>query len=90
MLNRLISREALFSSALSVSACFEHSLTQGPRINEIGLSLKVNRLQSRSISILREEVDRFALKTPAPLEDFVWAGVNLLDVIAHLETLEIF
>ncbi|KAF4952917.1 hypothetical protein FSARC_12538 [Fusarium sarcochroum] len=90
MLNRLISREALFTSALSVSACFEHSLSQGPRINEIGLSSKVNRLQIRSISILREEVDRFALMTPAPLEDFVWAGVNLLDVIAHLETLEIF
>ncbi|KAF9771421.1 hypothetical protein IL306_010940 [Fusarium sp. DS 682] len=27
---------------------------------------------------------------PLPLEDFVWAGIHLLDVIAHLETLEIF
>ncbi|KAF4456271.1 hypothetical protein F53441_1565 [Fusarium austroafricanum] len=90
MLDRLISRDALFSSALSVSACFEHSLTQGPSINEIGLSPKVSRLQNRSISILREEVDRFALMKSSPLEDFVWTGVHLLDVIAHLETLEIF
>ncbi|KAF4333460.1 Zn2 Cys6 DNA-binding [Fusarium beomiforme] len=90
MLNRLIRKDALFSSALSVSACFEHSLTQPPSMNEIGLSPKVGRLQSRSISILREEVDRFALMNPMPLDDFIWTGVHILDVIAHLETLEIF
>nr|RBQ88034.1 hypothetical protein FVER53263_13579 [Fusarium verticillioides] len=90
MLNRLISRNDLFSSALSVSACFEHSLTQRATVNEIGLSSKVSRLQSRSISILREEVERFSHMKPLPLEDFVWAGIHLVDVIAHLETLEIF
>ncbi|KAF4944750.1 hypothetical protein FGADI_12470 [Fusarium gaditjirri] len=90
MLNRLISRHDLFSSALSVSACFEHSLTQRASVNEIGLSPKVSRLQSRFILILREEVERFSLMKPLPVEDFVWAGVHLLDVIAHLETLEIF
>ncbi|EXL90547.1 fungal-specific transcription factor domain-containing protein [Fusarium oxysporum II5] len=90
MLNRLISKDDLFSSALSISACFEHSLTQRATVNEIGLSPKVSRLQSRSISILREEVERFSLMKPLPVEDFVWAGVHLLDVIAHLETLEIF
>ncbi|PNP76767.1 hypothetical protein FNYG_09870 [Fusarium nygamai] len=90
ILNRLISRNDLFCSALSVSACFEHSLTQRATVNEIGLSPKVSRLQSRSISILREEVERFSLMKPLPLEDFVWAGIHLVDVIAHLETLEIF
>ncbi|KAG5749689.1 hypothetical protein H9Q70_007634 [Fusarium xylarioides] len=90
MLNRLISRNDLFSSALSVSACFEHSLTQRASVNEIGLSPKVSRLQSRSISILREEVERFSHMKPLPVEDFVWAGIQLVDVIAHLETLEIF
>ncbi|RKK36120.1 hypothetical protein BFJ67_g12969 [Fusarium oxysporum f. sp. cepae] len=90
MLNRLISKDDLFSSALSISACFEHSLTQRATVNEIGLSPKVSRLQSRSISILREEVERFSLMKPLPVEDFVWAGVHLLDVIAHLETLETF
>ncbi|KAF4493518.1 Zn2 Cys6 DNA-binding [Fusarium agapanthi] len=90
MLNRIISRDDLFSSALSVSACFEHSLTQRASVNEIGLSPKVSRLQSRSISILREDVERFSLMNPLPVEDFVWAGIHLVDVIAHLETLEIF
>ncbi|EXK78806.1 hypothetical protein FOQG_16535 [Fusarium oxysporum f. sp. raphani 54005] len=90
MLNRLISRDDLFSSALSVSACFEHLLTQRANMNEIELSPKAGRLQNRSISILREEVNRFGLMNPVPVEDFVWAGVHLLDVIAHLETLEIF
>ncbi|KAF5648675.1 Zn2 Cys6 DNA-binding protein [Fusarium sp. NRRL 52700] len=90
MLNRIISRDDLFSSALSVSACFEHSLTQRASVNEIGLSPKVSRLQSRSISILREKVERFSLMGPLPVEDFVWAGIHLVDVIAHLETLEIF
>ncbi|KAF5718293.1 Zn2 Cys6 DNA-binding protein [Fusarium mundagurra] len=90
MLNRLIGRNDLFSSALSVSACFEHSLTQRATVNEIGLSPKVSRLQGRSISILREEVERFSVMKPLPVEDFVWAGIHLVDVIAHLETLEIF
>ncbi|KAF5556952.1 Zn2 Cys6 DNA-binding protein [Fusarium mexicanum] len=90
MLNRIISRDDLFSSALSVSACFEHSLTQRASVNEIGLCPKVSRLQSRSISILRGEVDRFSLMNPLPVEDFVWAGFHLVDVIAQLETLEIF
>ncbi|KAF5251089.1 hypothetical protein FANTH_3851 [Fusarium anthophilum] len=90
MLNRIISRDDLFSSALSVSACFEHSLTQRASVNEIGLCPKVSRLQSRSIAILRGEVDRFSLMNPLPVEDFVWAGFHLVDVIAHLETLEIF
>ncbi|KAF5656111.1 Zn2 Cys6 DNA-binding protein [Fusarium circinatum] len=90
MLNRIISRDDLFSSALSVSACFEHSLTQRASVNEIGLCLKVSRLQSRSIAILWGEVDRFSLMNPLLVEDFVWAGFHLVDVIAHLETLEIF
>ncbi|KAF5560462.1 Zn2 Cys6 DNA-binding protein [Fusarium napiforme] len=90
MLNRLISRNDLFSSALSVSACFEHSLTQRATVNEIGLAPKVSKLQSRSISILREEVEHFSHMKPLPIEDFVWAGIHLVDVIAHLETLEIF
>ncbi|KAF5667406.1 C6 transcription factor [Fusarium denticulatum] len=90
MLNRIISRVDLFSSALSVSACFEHSLTQRASVNEIGLCPKVSRLQSRSISILREEVERFSLMSPLPVENFVWAGIHLVDVIAQLENLEIF
>ncbi|KLO78787.1 C6 zink-finger protein PRO1A [Fusarium fujikuroi] len=90
MLNRLINRDGLFSSALSVSACFEHSLTQKASVDEIGLSPKVSRLQNRSISMLRKEVERFSLMAPLPVEDFVWAGIHLVDIIAHLETLEIF
>ncbi|KAF5639803.1 C6 transcription factor [Fusarium sp. NRRL 25303] len=76
--------------SLSVSACFEHSLTQKASVDEIGLSPKVSRLQSRSISMLRKEVERFSFMAPLPVEDFVWAGIHLVDIIAHLETLEIF
>ncbi|SCO19148.1 related to C6 zink-finger protein PRO1A [Fusarium fujikuroi] len=59
-------------------------------VDEIGLSPKVSRLQSRSISMLRKEVERFSLMAPLPVEDFVWAGIHLVDIIAHLEALEIF
>lgn len=90
MLERLVRTEALYCSSLSISACFEHSLTQMPTINQIGLSSTVRRLQSRSLAKLRAEVDRFSLMKATPVEDFVWAAVQLLDVIALLETLEIF
>lgn len=90
MLERLVGTEALYCSSLSISACFEHSLTQKPTINQIGLSSTVRRLQSRSIAKLRADVDQFSLMKATPSEDFVWAAVQLLDVIAHLETLEIF
>lgn len=90
MLGRLVGSEALYCSSLSISACFEHSLTQKPTINQIGLSSTVQRLQNRSIGKLRADVDRFSLMKTVPSEDFVWAAVQLLDVIAHLETLEIF
>lgn len=90
MLERLVRTESLYNSSLSISACFEHSLTQKPTINEIGLSSTVRRLQSRSISMLRSDVDRFSVMNTTPVEDFVWAAIQLLDVITHLETLEIF
>lgn len=90
MLERLVRTEALYCASLSISACFEHSLTQKPTINQIGLSSTVQRLQSRSLAKLRADVDRFSLMEATPLEDFIWAAVQLLDVIAHLETLEIF
>ena len=90
MLQRLLGAESVYYSALSISACFEHSLTQRPKVDEIGISPTVRRLQNESICRLRDEVDRFAAMDTAPVEDFVWAGVQVLDVIAHLETLEIF
>ncbi|MCJ1307014.1 hypothetical protein MMC25_000659 [Agyrium rufum] len=90
MLDRLVSNEALHSSALSVSACFDHSLTQPPRINEIGMCSKVRHLQSRAVRHLQSEIDKFVMMECPPLEDFIWTGMQLLDVVSHLETLEIF
>ncbi|KAJ2978089.1 hypothetical protein NQ176_g4013 [Zarea fungicola] len=90
MLERLVRTDALYSASLSISACFECSLTQKPSINQIGLSSTVQRLQNRTIGKLRADVDRFSVMKTVPVEDFVWAAVQLLDVIAHLETLEIF
>ncbi|KAH8812219.1 fungal-specific transcription factor domain-containing protein [Xylogone sp. PMI_703] len=90
MLNRLVSKQALYCSALSISACFDYSLTQPPSINDIGICPKVKLLQSRALRELQNEIDKFALMESTPVEDFVWAGVQLLDVVIHLETLEIF
>lgn len=90
MLDRLVNKRSLYCSALSVSACFDHSLTQPPSVNDIGICSKVRDLQSRTIYDLRAEIDEFASMKSTPLEDFVWAGIQLLDVITHLLTLEIF
>jgi hypothetical protein len=90
MLERLVSRQALYYSALSVSACFETSLTQSPSINDIGMCSRVTRLQSRAIRELQAQLDEFVSMKMLPIEEFVWAGIQLLDVVSHLETLEIF
>jgi hypothetical protein len=90
MLERLVSRQSLYCSALSISACFDYSLTQPPSINDIGICPKVRRLQSRAICELQTQIDEFASMKRTPVEDFIWAGIELLDVVTHLETLEIF
>jgi C6 transcription factor Pro1 len=90
MLERLVSKQALYCSTLSISACFETSLTQPPSINDIGICSKVRRLQSRAIFELQKQIDEFVMMKTTPVEDFVWAGIQLLDVVTQLETLEIF
>ncbi|MCJ1476742.1 hypothetical protein MMC13_005411 [Lambiella insularis] len=90
MLTRLISKPALHFSALSISACFDYSLSQPPRINDIGICPKVRGLQSRAVRELQVEIDRFASMERSPVEELVWAGAQMLDVIIHLQTLEIF
>ncbi|KAF2654747.1 hypothetical protein K491DRAFT_716868 [Lophiostoma macrostomum CBS 122681] len=90
MLERLVSRQALYCSALSVSACFETSLTQSPSINDIGICSRVRRLQGRAIRELQAQLDEFVSMKTLPIDEFVWAGIQLLDVVSHLETLEIF
>ena len=90
MLDRLISQQALYCSALSISACFDYSLTQPPTINNIGICPKVRGLQSRAVRELQIEIDKFVAMASTPVEEFIWTGVQLLDVITNLETLEIF
>lgn len=90
MLDRLVSKEALYYSALSIGACFDRSLTQPPKINDIGICPKVRNLQSKAVQILHAEIDNFAAMENTPVEDLVWAGIQILDVVTHLETLEIF
>ncbi|PVH98918.1 hypothetical protein DM02DRAFT_719118 [Periconia macrospinosa] len=89
MLERLVSKEALFYSALSISACFEKSLRQPPKIDDIGISPKVRNLQSKSICELQTLIDEFALMKITPVEEFIWTGIQILDVVIHLEMLEI-
>ena len=90
MLNRLTSKKALYDSALSVSACFDYSLTQPPSINDIGICPQVRSLQSSAVRELKIEIDEFVSMESTPLEDFIWTAVQLLDVVINLETLEIF
>jgi C6 transcription factor Pro1 len=90
MLNRLVGRKALYCSALSISACFDHSLTQPPTINEIGICSRVRQLQNRAVQQLQIDIDKFVSMQPTPLDNFILNGLDLLDVIVHLETLEIF
>ena len=90
MLNRLSSSRPLYNSALSISACFETSLTQPPSIDNIGLCPKVSVLQSMAVRGLKAEIDKFILMEATPLERFLWTGIQMLDVITNLQTLEIF
>ena len=90
MVNRLVKSKALHSSALSISACFDFSLTQPPSINNIGICPKVRYLQSNAVRELQAEIDKFVLMETTPLEDFILTGVHLLDVVSNLGTLEIF
>ena len=90
MLNRLIGSKPLYDSALSISACFDTSLTQPPSIDNIGLCPKVSVLQSMAVRGLKNEIDKFVLMESTHLEEFIWTGIQLLDVITNLQTLEIF
>ena len=90
MLNRLVSSEALYSSALSISACFDCSLTQPPSINNIGICPQVRSLQSKAVRELQIEIDKFVSMQTTPLDDFILTAVQLLDVVTNLEMLEIF
>ena len=90
MLNRLISSRPLYDSALSISACFDNSLTRPPTIDNIGICPQVIRLQGMAVRGLKSEVDKFVLMESTPLEDFIWTAMQLLNVIANLQTLEIF
>lgn len=90
MLNRLVSSEALYNSALSVSACFDCSLTQPPSINNIGICPQVRSLQSKAVRELQIGIDKFVSMQTTPLDDFILTAVQLLDVVTNLEMLEIF
>ena len=90
MFDRLVSNKALYNSALSISASFDHSLTQPLAINDIGICPKVRSLQSTAVRELQNEVERFVSMESTPLEAFIRTGIQLLDVISNLEALEIF
>ena len=90
MLNRLVSSSPLHISALSISACFDRSLTQAPSINNIGVCPKVRSLQTKAVQELQIEIDKFVSMESTPLGNFIWTAIQLLDVVMNLETLEIF
>ncbi|KAI1611788.1 hypothetical protein EDD36DRAFT_266872 [Exophiala viscosa] len=90
LLNPLVSDSALYSAAMSVSACFDHSLTELPKIDEIGICPKVKRLQSTAIHQLQNRLHAFTTERNLSLQEFLFTGIHLLDVVLNLINLEIF
>lgn len=90
LLGRLVGDESLYHASLSVSACFDHSLTQPPKIDSIGICPKVRCLQNIAIHELQARIHAFVTEEKLSLQDFVCTGIKLLDVILSLITLEIF
>ena len=90
LLNRVIGNEALYRSALSVSACFEHSLTQPPRNDEIGICERVRSLQSAAVRELHAAITRYITVRELPIHELIWGGIRLLDAILGLLNLECF
>lgn len=90
LLTYLTTDKAVYSAALSVSACFEHSLTQTPRLNEIGICPQVRDLQSVAVRELRNRIDDFAATEISEIEDCICRGVRMLDVVLQLINLEVF
>ena len=90
LLTRLVGDEALYHATLSVSACFDHSLTQPLKIDGIGICPKVRSLQNMAIRELQTRIHAFVTDERASLKDFVSTGIQLLDVILNLITLEVF
>lgn len=90
LLNRIVNDRALFYAALSVSACFEYSLTQSTTINEIGIRPRVRYLQSASVARLRDEVGAYTASGNKSSQELVFEGVRLVDVVLNLLNLETF
>lgn len=90
LLSRLVGDEALYNTALSVSACFDHSLTQPPKIDSIGIYPKVRSLQNRAIAQLQPRIHTFVTDQNLSLQELICTGISLLDVILNLINLEVF
>lgn len=90
LLARLVSDEALYNISLSVSACFDHSLTEPLKTDSIGICLRVRSLQNRAIAQLHPRIHKFVTEENQPLETLICTGLSLLDIILNLINLEIF
>ncbi|KAK5047826.1 hypothetical protein LTR84_006491 [Exophiala bonariae] len=90
LLARLVGDEALYNIALSVSACFDHSLTEPPKTDSIGICPQVRRLQNRAIAQLHPRIHKFVTEENQSLEELICLGLSLLDVVLNLINLEIF
>lgn len=90
LLTYLTGDRAVYSAALSVSACFEHSLTQSPRLNDIGICPQVRDLQSVAIHELQRKIAAFPETDMTVVEDYICSGMRMLDVVLQLINLEVF
>ncbi|KAK9368707.1 fungal-specific transcription factor domain-containing protein [Lipomyces kononenkoae] len=89
LINSLCSNKARFHAALTVSACFDTGLREPHKVDGIGLSLEVRERQAVALRGLQTSIRQFEAQG-CPTKDLVRKGMQILEVVHQLLSLEIF
>ena len=89
-LDRLTGDTALRFTALSISACFEASLSQPPRSQDIGICPRVRQYQTSAMRDLQSRIDAFSIQGANSPKDYICDGLGLLGIVHNLTNLEVF
>jgi hypothetical protein len=89
LISGVCSNKSRYHAALSISACFDASLREPQKIDGIGLSLEVAERQAIASRGLQTIIARFNQPKHAP-RDIIRIGIQILEVMHHLLSLEVF
>ena len=89
LMSGLCDNKARYHAALSVSACFDASLSEPQKIDGIGLSLEVAERQATASCALQTIIAHFNQHGQAP-KDIARIGGQILEVMHQLLSLEVF